>query len=186
VKTILVGNGPSLVGAKRGSLIDSFARIARFNNFRINGFEEDVGRRTDLWLTHEGYLTEELSWSQSFSQPETWVLAPDLPRRRARMLASARASLPCVHLVSLVEARCISSAWDATAAPQSPDYVWPSTGIMAILLFKPCVIIGFDHFMTSSQHYWSKTISVDTYHSRERERDIVEALTQSRDVIRLG
>lgn len=48
---ILVGNGPSVLQSGKGSLVDTFDQVVRFNLFAIRGFEADVGTRTDLWST---------------------------------------------------------------------------------------------------------------------------------------
>jgi SAM-dependent methyltransferase len=49
---ILVGNGPSmLLRGDRGSTIDRFDQVVRFNWFAIRGFEAQVGTKTTLWST---------------------------------------------------------------------------------------------------------------------------------------
>ena len=54
VRTIaLVGNGRSLLSSKQGEFIDGHDLVGRFNFFRIQGFEADVGRRTDLWFLNQ-------------------------------------------------------------------------------------------------------------------------------------
>eukprot|EP00959_Pyramimonas_sp_CCMP1952_P013704 289649-Pyramimonas_sp.AAC.1 len=54
VRTIaLVGNGRSLLVSSRGELIDGHDLVGRFNFFRIDGFEDKVGQRTDLWFLNQ-------------------------------------------------------------------------------------------------------------------------------------
>lgn len=48
---ILVGNGPSVLKARKGFAIDSFDEVVRFNRFKTDGFEEHTGHRTTLWAT---------------------------------------------------------------------------------------------------------------------------------------
>lgn len=56
-KVVLVGNGPSLLGAHNGQAIDCHDEIVRFNRFRLRGFEAHTGTRTTLWSTFgHGYL----------------------------------------------------------------------------------------------------------------------------------
>ena len=50
-KTILVGNGATAIEGDFGEVIDSFGTVVRFSWFWIEGFEEKVGRRTDVWAT---------------------------------------------------------------------------------------------------------------------------------------
>ena len=46
----IVGNGPSEVGKKRGAEIDAHDIVIRFNNYQIDGYEEDYGSKTDIWI----------------------------------------------------------------------------------------------------------------------------------------
>jgi len=56
-KVVLVGNGPSLLSAENGGLIDSFDEVVRFNRYALAGFEKHTGTRTTLWSTFgHGYL----------------------------------------------------------------------------------------------------------------------------------
>lgn len=56
-KVVLVGNGPSLLQATNGSVIDKFDEVVRFNRFKLRGFEPHTGTRTTLWSTFgHGYL----------------------------------------------------------------------------------------------------------------------------------
>lgn len=50
-KTVaLVGNGPYEIGKKSGKEIDAHDIVIRMNNYVIEGFEEDYGKRTDIWI----------------------------------------------------------------------------------------------------------------------------------------
>ena len=54
---VLVGNGPSLLSATLGPLIDSYEEVVRFNRFQLQGFEAHTGSKTTLWSTFgHGYL----------------------------------------------------------------------------------------------------------------------------------
>ena len=46
----VVGNGPSAIGFGRGEEIDSHDIVIRFNNVKVDGFETDYGKRTDIWV----------------------------------------------------------------------------------------------------------------------------------------
>ena len=51
--TIIVGNGRSVLGASYGPVVDSFATVVRFNDYQISGYEEHIGRKTDLWVVSD-------------------------------------------------------------------------------------------------------------------------------------
>lgn len=46
----VVGNGPSEVGKGLGSEIDSHDIVVRINNYAIDGYENDYGTKTDIWV----------------------------------------------------------------------------------------------------------------------------------------
>jgi hypothetical protein len=48
MSVILVGNGESLLGSKMGEKIDSYDTVVRFDGLNIEGYEEDVGTKTDI------------------------------------------------------------------------------------------------------------------------------------------
>lgn len=52
-KTIaIVGNGPQEIGTSHGKEIDSHDIVIRFNFFNNNGYREDYGCKTDLWVVN--------------------------------------------------------------------------------------------------------------------------------------
>jgi hypothetical protein len=51
--TIIVGNGRSVLGLGAGSAVDSFQTVVRFNDYQIEGYEADVGSRTDVWVVSD-------------------------------------------------------------------------------------------------------------------------------------
>jgi hypothetical protein len=178
---ILVGNGPSVMTKKHGALIDSFERVVRFNIFQIEGYEEYVGTRIDTWFTYWQYLEEKINWQHSFEQPETLVVwdqwRPPFAEHSAQY---PRLLHPKVKLISLEDAKRVEQAY-----LRNKDEALPSTGLVAIILFKPCVIVGFDHFQASTHHYWDRAAIRDGYHNHEREREIVERFIAAGEVTRL-
>ena len=46
---IVIGNSPIEIGKNKGKLIDQFDIVIRFNNFVIDGYENDYGSKTDIW-----------------------------------------------------------------------------------------------------------------------------------------
>lgn len=50
-KIIIVGNGSSLLDKQNGELINSFENVVRFNRYAIEGFEKNVGTKTDILFT---------------------------------------------------------------------------------------------------------------------------------------
>lgn len=48
---IVVGNGGSILDKNKGWAIDNYNEVVRFNNYRIVGYEADVGTKTTIWFT---------------------------------------------------------------------------------------------------------------------------------------
>lgn len=46
---IVIGNSPIEIGKNKGKLIDQFDIVIRFNNFVIDGYENDYGSKTNIW-----------------------------------------------------------------------------------------------------------------------------------------
>lgn len=45
----IIGNGPSQLGKKTGEEIDKHEIVVRFNNYEIDGYEDDYGEKCDIW-----------------------------------------------------------------------------------------------------------------------------------------
>ncbi len=49
----IIGNGPSEINSNNGSLIDSFDKVIRMNNFKVDDtFIDDYGTKTNYWCTN--------------------------------------------------------------------------------------------------------------------------------------
>lgn len=46
----VVGSGPSEVGKSKGKEIDAHDVVIRFNDYKINGYEQDYGSKTTVWV----------------------------------------------------------------------------------------------------------------------------------------
>lgn len=136
----------------------------------LDGFEDCIGTRTDIWVTYDAYLNGLINWDQKFPQPETWLMTMYFEGRYERWKQTERGKLPNVHAISDAQAHEISEYWCWEAEPG------PSTGLMAMLVFRPCTIVGFDHFEASLHHYWDTDLYKEDYHRHGKEREIVERL----------
>lgn len=46
----IVGNSPNLKNKNKGRDIDKFDCVIRFNNYKIDGYEQDYGSKTTIWI----------------------------------------------------------------------------------------------------------------------------------------
>lgn len=47
----VVGNGGSLIGSSLGEIIDSYDKVVRINNYKLDSYTDDVGIRQNIWCT---------------------------------------------------------------------------------------------------------------------------------------
>jgi len=71
-KIAIIGNGELF---NQGKFIDSCDEVYRFNNFKIEGYEEHIGTKTTVWCTHP-FIT---IWTVNpITVPKIWLLSPEL------------------------------------------------------------------------------------------------------------
>lgn len=129
-----MGNGSSLLNNKNKDLIDSYKTVVRFNSYKINGYEEYVGTKTNIWITVNKTHTNQISsydkvLTHSWSK-ENCKLHNDLKKLRND---TEKISYDIINKIPVSH---------------------PSTGLIAIYYFECKVdIIGFDWWNTDKHHY---------------------------------
>ena len=48
---LVIGSSPNLLNIENGNKIDKYKYICRFNDYKIEGFEDYVGGKTTHWIT---------------------------------------------------------------------------------------------------------------------------------------
>lgn len=134
---ILVGNGSSLLDRKMGNEIDKFDKVVRFNSFKIQGFEEYTGIKTDIWFTVNGCHKNEINEFDevifhSWARLENCKMYADLKRYR---------DIKKIKMEQI----------------QEIGINHPSTGLIAIFhflkSFPEITITGFDWWNRKKHHY---------------------------------
>ena len=148
----LVGNGTPRL--RLGRFIDSYATIIRMNNYRIDGFADLVGTRTDLravtgWMDVENRnelveISPFTYWAHESRNMFAYCT------KNEREVFTARDDVHCLI----------------------PEVSNPSAGLALAQLFEsmavPVDLFGFDAFR--SPHYWDAMQTIRTTHSsREAE-----------------
>ena len=152
---VLVGNGPSLMSGKHGARIDKHDEVVRFNECRVQGYEEHVGSRTTLWST--------------FGKG---TVPADADMRPQRVLyihgETGGPSIPAAHIYRLPRyffndtqalVRSVST-WQA----EDKARLMPSSGLLIarwlleVVGLTQLTLAGLDHFsktQSSQHHYWN-------------------------------
>lgn len=144
----LVGNGYS--GRELGAVIDRYATVIRFNNFRLSGFSSGVGTRTSARAVN-GWTDLDIRDGEVAISPFT-ADAVESTNLNAFRLQSI---VPVLHAQTDIH----------TLLPAVPK---PSTGLALAALLSHLGIeadcFGFDGF--ASGHYWDPGETLYTTHSR--------------------
>lgn len=168
-KIIIVGNGSSLLSRKNGSLIDSFDVIVRFNSYKIKGYEEYVGKKTNIWFTvNLAHIAEINSYDRVIEHCWEWNPEKD---KNFQKLNAIRA--------------CEKTSRDFVRT--KIDCKNPSTGLIAIYMFlederynKPMYITGFDWWKTKKHHYGDNERRGTLHNPKEEYKIIVNLLNKGK------
>lgn len=171
---VLVGNGPSVEGKGLGKIIDASDEVVRFNNFRLNGFEDDVGSKTTLWST--------------FGQG--MVPADCEPPQRVIMVHE-NAKPACSPKEIFRIPQTFYSRWQkeirSISRHKNADTVNPTSGFLVAmwLLENGCPLLhlaGFDHFKkhkSGQHHYWNgKTFARPSDHDGDAEAELLQSFVK--------
>ena len=148
---LVVGNGRSVLGCRAGPAVDRFSTVVRFNDFQIEGFESDVGRKTDIWVVSDWTATKlfakypERKVPTIIAVPYKFMGKPYYHERRAEVDK---------ELSEELRARCtFVPAEDVQRLIEENHFGdrWPSSGLITIVYLlnqgKPRVHLhGFDFF----------------------------------------
>lgn len=176
---IIVGNGASVLEKPNGVIIDSYSTVVRINDFKLAGYEINVGTKTDVLFTCilDKYTLEELN------------------------------RFPCIILSLIRELRDDKEFWKsdeefnkimklrnvdddldwkyAKLVGKEANIKWekfPSTGLLAIFYFavslnRHVTITGFDNFANGNPRYYEPNrVHEVPRHDGIAERDFIHKL----------
>lgn len=150
---VVVGNGPSVLGRKLGATIDSHGFVVRCNNFKLEGFEEDLGSKCDMWATtlyhdiRRARLTD-LKVSEMFIPFNELPVSPGWRKSQAIMEAVCRDTGATMRFPSDDQIRTMVGELQAKA----------STGLTCLAhcidRFGSVAATGFDFFTNAAGHHY--------------------------------
>jgi hypothetical protein len=175
---VIVGNSPQLLGGQLGARIDSFGTVVRLNDFTIDGFEDHVGRRTDLWYSSGNRHARK----HDMRDFDLAVIGTSPAQQMPDMEEFGRLRLG----LQLDPARCCLLPPAYAALSAGAAYPKPTSGLRMILLanyLSPAEvhIAGFDFFTRHKEHYFDVETGAHRpgeTHVNWYERDLVEQVLQ--------
>lgn len=169
---IIVGSGTSLLDKKNGNLIDSHTNVVRFNDFRIEGFEESVGTKTTVWFNVN---KQDKPNSREFTKIVVHSWNEDVSKCPIYNFFKGR---PNVEKLSRA---VINKVIDLTNGAS------PSTGLLAIFYFlqyfETITITGFDWWDRQEHHYYGVNHYRGPNHKPEIEKKLIDQLINEGRVI---
>lgn len=176
-KIIIVGNGPSLLKSKMGGKIDQFENIVRFNNFKIKGYEQNVGTKITIWSKWYAIpLNKEAIHSKLI-----WLNIPLADRTSEKIkigidsvkeLSCKVEIIPELNVIFKLQSQMFGTI----------SHKWPSSGILAIehALSKnyEVSIAGMDSWQNEPFHYYEVHNRSRTRHVEQLEREYISELNQ--------
>lgn len=175
---ILVGNGPSVLHASLGPVIDQFEHIVRFNGYQLSGYAEHVGTRTTIWS--RWYALPTMQPMDSLAQ--IWINMP-IHERTTEKLQLAKEMLGKHQAKSEVipSIRVAIEVQKSLFGGPHPTK-WPSSGLLAIAhaldLGMQISLVGFDSWSTEPFHYYEAHDRTHSHHVATAERQYIRDLVQ--------
>ena len=175
---VVIGNGPSVLERRVGSLIDQFLTVVRINNYVIAGYEDHVGSKEDVW-TRSGTDAVFDRIDEHIPTVLWFVPLPGWEESRQRIGPIMRRVDAAGENHVLVERRQIEDLTDRYFGGRTD--VRPTTGLYTIFYFlekhQQVHIHGFDFFEThkTQMHYFDESVKKRMNgHDPDFERQIVQ------------
>lgn len=185
-KVVVVGNGPSVLSKKLGKLIDSFERVVRVNDFRIENYAPYIGKKTTDWVTGVGVQSKVKG--RDVKKFKTAIALFPLNRFQVdrykniknmdQLMTAVRNNLNVrPEELKIIKPEIIEKLYTWSQLKR------PSTGLMAILYYRfvleinPVFIYGFDSFSSRNHYYDSEgDIHISNAHDWNSEKKVLETL----------
>jgi hypothetical protein len=185
---VLVGNGPSMVGSSLGETIDGFDYVVRFGDPVIKGFEEDVGKKFNIWARNSS--CNEFSYNDVLSKTSDLVCEISVNSVRA-ICEGDSCVAPSKYLMMFPGSEFVlgvnellteyNSSFNISSPWSRKKTKWASTGVITVWFlldvvgFHKVSVCGFDNFSGKHQHYYDKT-KVRSHHDGSAEANFIKAL----------
>ena len=188
---LIIGNGESILKYDFGQKIDTYPTIARINNYKIKGYEQKVGTKTDIWING---ANSKLEKKTSYPNKILTFIPSDILAKKEKNInnyVSNRLKLD-------------NNRFEVTPLNSIKNFEKKinhnrlTTGLYSILWatenYNEVIIHGFDFFINSKSHYYNSKIAsiINEYflkkgkkHDNHKEKDYVEKMIINKQVKRL-
>jgi len=176
MRTIIVGNGSSLLDKSNGDIIDSFDNVVRFNAYTIEGFEQHVGTKTTIWFNTINFQKKESEWRCQKAYDEILLHIWQFDKTNDLLYIEFLKHYKNAPHIFKTEKNVIS---DIKNYGESSTYSAFSTGLIAIWIMlgraQTISITGFD-WWEKEKHHYNDNVSRGLLHKPHIEKTIIHKL----------
>ena len=177
MRVIIVGNGTSVLKNKQGKFIDEHDIVMRLGGYRIEGYEDFVGSKTDIWSNGVSTIKIWKYFNENVINKHLWIMLPEdkfteheYLKKWQRQKYCERQFSQSVHNERLEKLKlnntveCIKNEYletllnelNITKYSMGGDFLRPSLGVCTIFAalqkYNHVNLIGFDSLRTG--WYW--------------------------------
>ena len=188
---LIIGNGESILNYNLGIEIDKYAIIGRINNYKLKGFKEKIGSKTDIWINGANSKLER----KNIYPDKILVFIPsEILTKKQKYLdgyVSNRLKLD-ENKFKVISLNTIKNFEEKIKHHRL------TTGLYSILWaienYNEVIIHGFDFFINSKSHYYNSKITsiINEYflkkgskHDNTKEKNFVEKMIENKKIKRL-
>jgi Glycosyltransferase family 29 (sialyltransferase) len=176
----IVGNAGYLSELAQGELIDSHDLVLRMNNFRVAGFERQVGTRTDIFLTTFHSDVDLSNPALADAQLIVASVPCNFAKSRGRGLQQRHAEFIVRGVRQMERREVFVPAIDYFTAARRAIGRYPSTGAMAVLLALDFLlpvcgeiyVTGFSFFAGRGHYFHGAPVAANN-HDPGREQALL-------------
>ena len=188
---LIIANGESILKYNLGQKINTYPTIARINNYRIKGYEQKVGKKTDIWMNGANSKLEKKK--KYPNKILTFIPSEVLTKKEENINThvSNRLKLDS-NKFEVIPLNSIKNF------EKKINHNRLTTGLYSILWatenYNEVIIHGFDFFINSKSHYYNSKIAsiINEYflrkgkkHDNNKEKNYVEKMIRNKQVKRL-
>jgi hypothetical protein len=184
---LIIGNAP-IKKKNMGEKIDKFDYVVRFNNYKIEGYESDIGKKITDWIISDTYC---LLYYDKFKKTidrhlglNINIIIPNVFKDNKQKLYQKISSDILEKCNILIQDKDL-----IVDKKYNFGRRWPSSGILAIYyylkFFDKVTIFGFNNFDSKegSIHYYEDRKQIG--HNNSIEKQILDDLEKDGRLIRL-
>lgn len=174
---IIVGNGSSVLDKENGKLIDSFEKVVRFNRYIINGYEKNVGTKTNIWFNVLKISLFKKNWRLKIKYDEIYFYyryGPDIKWYEQYVDYYSNTQTSIKKIKENEVCRMLPSKIKIT----------PSSGLAAILkfidIYDKVYITGFDWWEREKNHYYDEASRAPVHNPQLEKKIIYDLISQGK------